>query len=243
MGGAPDAPQYPPVGAHVDYYLAAEPAGPVTLEILDAAGTVIRGFSSEVPTGSGSAAGQGMGRPGRPRPAPSRVEKTRGMHRFRWDLRYPGVAGGGRGGDGPMAVPGRYHVRLRVGGWSATQPFEVRIDPRVAADGVTQADLVEQLDLLVKVRDAVAEARRLAEQVREARERAAGDPDRARTLGAIHDRLVTSGGSYPQPMLIDQFANIFRMLGQADQKPGRDAWTRYEDLVKDLEAIKAAIPR
>ena len=244
MGGAPDAPQYPSVGAHVDYYLAAEPAGPVTLEILDGAGAVIRTFSSEVPPGSAAGAGQGMGRPGRPRPAPLRVEKTPGMHRFAWDLRHPGPAGGGGGADGgPMVVPGRYQARLGVGAWSATQPFEVRIDPRVTADGVTQADLVEQLDLLVRVRDAVADARRLAEQVREARERASSDPVRAKALGAIHDRLVTAGGSYPQPMLIDQFANISRMLGQADQKPGRDAWARYDDLVKELEAIKAAVPR
>ena len=40
-------------------------------------------------------------------------------------------------------------------------------------------------------------------------------------------------------MLIDQFANVARMLSQADQKPGRDAYLRYDDLVKELEAVKA----
>ncbi|MDH3497177.1 MAG: glycosyl hydrolase [Gemmatimonadota bacterium] len=36
-----------------------------------------------------------------------------GLHRATWDLRYPGFAGGGgRGGFGPLAVPGRYTVSL-----------------------------------------------------------------------------------------------------------------------------------
>jgi len=30
-------------------------------------------------------------------------------------------------------------------------------------------------------------------------------------------------------MLIDQFFNIARMLDQADQRPGKDAWDRYND--------------
>jgi hypothetical protein len=46
---------------------------------------------------------------------------------------------------------------------------------------------------------------------------------------------------YPPPMLIDQFSNIARMLGQADQKPGRDAFLRYDDLMKEMAAIKAEL--
>jgi hypothetical protein len=39
-------------------------------------------------------------------------------------------------------------------------------------------------------------------------------------------------------MLIDQLSNVARMLGQADQKPGRDAWQRYADLMKAWEAVQ-----
>ena len=39
--------QNPPDGAVVDYYLASAAGGPVTLEILDAGGTVVRKYSSE----------------------------------------------------------------------------------------------------------------------------------------------------------------------------------------------------
>ena len=45
---------------------------------------------------------------------------------------------------------------------------------------------------------------------------------------------------YPTPMLIDQLSNVTRMAGQAEQKPGRDAFQRYDDLMKEFAAIKAA---
>jgi hypothetical protein len=65
----------------------------------------------------------------------------------------------------------------------------------------------------------------------------------ASPLQAAYARLVSAPGPYPQPMLIDQFTNIARMLGLADQKPGRDAWDRYHDLMKDLAALKAEVDK
>ena len=46
-------------------------------------------------------------------------------------------------------------------------------------------------------------------------------------------------GAYPQPMLLSQFNNVQRMVGQADQKIGRDAVDRYDDLMKELAALQA----
>jgi Mor family transcriptional regulator len=57
------------------------------------------------------------------------------------------------------------------------------------------------------------------------------------------DRLVTASIVYPQPMLVDQLSNIARMIDRADQKPGRDAVQRYDDLMKELAAIKAEMSR
>jgi hypothetical protein len=157
------------------------------------------------------------------------------MNRFLWDLRYAGAQGGS---GGPYVAPGRYEVRLSIGSWTETRPLEVRIDPRVAADGVSQADLEEQAAFSLKVRDAISAARRLAERVREAREKAA-DAAAAARLQDLHDKLVTARGAYPQPMLIDQLANVARMVGQADQKVGRDAYLRFEDLSKELRSLEA----
>ena len=117
--------QYPFAGAMIDYYLASAPSGDITLEILDGAGGVVRKFTSagtgrEERVTEDAAAGEDEEGEGgfRPRGAPTRLDKTAGMHRFTWDLRYPGPWQSNarpEGPNGPMAVPGKYAVRLTVG--------------------------------------------------------------------------------------------------------------------------------
>jgi hypothetical protein len=155
--------------------------------------------------------------------------------RFVWDLRHEAAAGAA----GPLAVPGPYQVRLSAGEWSQSRPLEVRIDPRVAAAGVTQADLQEQLDLSLKLRDAIADARALGSRLPAARLAAPPGAASAKSLQGLVERVVTADVVYPQPMLIDQLSNIARMIGQADQKIGRDAFVRFDDLMKELAAVKA----
>ena len=49
-------------------------------------------------------------------------------------------------------------------------------------------------------------------------------------INAIQKELVTEEGRYMQPMLIDQLRYLSAMLGRADQRPGKDAYDRYEEL-------------
>jgi hypothetical protein len=42
-------------------------------------------------------------------------------------------------------------------------------------------------------------------------------------------------------MLIDQFANIVRAEGNADQKVGTESRRRFGDLVKEMKAIDAEL--
>jgi hypothetical protein len=163
------------------------------------------------------------------------LTKREWHNRFVWDLRHGAAAGAA----GPLVVPGSYQVRLSAGEWSQSRPLEVRIDPRVAAEGVTQADLEEQLDLALKVRDAIAEARALGAKLAAARQAAQPGTGSAKALQALADRVVTASAVYPQPMLVDQLSNIARMIGQADQKVGRDAFVRFDDLMKEMAAVKA----
>jgi hypothetical protein len=75
---------------------------------------------------------------------------------FAWNMKYPPARSfwgiNGVATDGPMALPGRYQVRLTVGGRSATQSFALKLDPR---SKVTPADLQAQFAFLKQLRDTV----------------------------------------------------------------------------------------
>ncbi len=238
-GGSPDLPEYPAPGALIDYYFRGKPEGEVRIDILDSASRLLRSFTSEGAPGGGAGSSSGRRR-GVPSAA---VPKQAGLNRFSWDMRIEGPAASGDGyssRSGPLIPPGTYQVRLTAGeSWSQMRSFEVRIDPRVTAAGITQADLDEQYALGVKLRDAISEAIQLASKIEEIGAKAKADPARARQLQSLFGRIVTAPIVYPQPMLIDQLSNVARMLSQADQKPGRDAFVRFDDLMKELAAIKA----
>ena len=238
VSGRPDWPEYPPVGARIDYYLA-NASGEVKLEILDAAGKTVRSYSSDGrPAAPG---GRGGGRRGGA--LPSTLPKKIGMNRFVWDLRYAGGPaaasdgeGGGFSGGGPLVAPGPYRVKLTADGVTKTESAVVKIDPRVAKDGVTAADLAEQTRFALKVRDAIADARALSQRVRTALDSKAGDQEKLQELQA---RLVTKTGPYEDQMFIDQLSNIAREIGQADEKVPASAYERLNDLMKEWASIRA----
>jgi len=235
--GRPDWPEYPTAGADVDYYLPTVPSD-LKLEILDAAGKVVREYSN---TARGNApGGRGGGRRGGnlPTTLPTKI----GMNRFVWDLRYAGgPAGGGDGegggfsGGGPLAAPGTYRARLTSNGVAKTESFTVKIDPRIAKDGITVTDLVELTKFQLKVRDSLADTRALVAKVRTAMNAKKGDA----ALEALWNRLVTKPGPYEDQMFVDQLSNVAREVGQADQKVGASASERYNELMKEWASIKA----
>ena len=147
-------------GVQVVYYLR-EAVDSLTLEFVDDAGTVIQNYTGVKPEGrQGGEASQGFGRFGGGSQSPSAEQ---GSQTFTWNMRYPGYTDfEGRifwaaGNAGPVAVPGRYQVRLTVGDNVQTQDFEIGIDPRLQ-DQVTVADLQARFDLAVRVRDRVSDA-------------------------------------------------------------------------------------
>jgi hypothetical protein len=125
----------PSNGAVIDYYLKANASGPVTLEILDAAGTVVHTFSTEAATQSpaGGRGGRGGGIPNVSplwQPTPEPFATTAGMHRVVWTpiAATPGGGrgrGGGRGGGGTV-LTGTFTAKLTVNGQSYSQTFAVR---------------------------------------------------------------------------------------------------------------------
>ena len=133
----PQAPN-PPNAAYIDYYLRTPSTDPVTVEVLDSAGTVVATYSSD-PTRQPpppARGGFGGGRPGgipntSPlwRQPPEPMSPAAGMHRVAWNLAPAGGFGGGARAETPPIV-GSYTVRLTVGARTLTQPITIRPDPR-----------------------------------------------------------------------------------------------------------------
>jgi photosystem II stability/assembly factor-like uncharacterized protein len=235
------SPEYPPSSAVIDYVVAPGTTDPAVLQILDRNGTVLRSFTSATPPRAQAAPVQGMRGPPSGVPAEARLTNEPGMQRFRWDLRLPGPqeASGQTAGRGPVVAPDTYQVRLTIGAWSSTQPLTVRADPRVTAEGITDAMLTEQMALAVRIRDAITEARKTAARVRTLKASATGAG--AATLAEVETEFFTASGPYPTPMLLDQLNYLASMLEGADQRPGRDAYERLDELTRWHAALVAKL--
>jgi photosystem II stability/assembly factor-like uncharacterized protein len=141
---------------------------PITLEILDQKGQVVRKYPPKIQPGEEAGGDdEGGGRP------PDRGLPTEaGLNRFVWDLRYEGATRVPRSPlwagntDGPKALPGAYQVRLTVNGKQYSAPMEVVADPRLK---IAQQDLEKQFDLLIKIRDRVTQAHEIVNQIRDIR--------------------------------------------------------------------------
>ncbi|MGB7496806.1 MAG: hypothetical protein WBR14_05735 [Candidatus Acidiferrum sp.] len=134
----------PPDGAILDYYLAANAQGPVTLEILDSTGALVRRYAStDKPLPMKQLAAQHPIPMYWVRPMQILSAET-GMHRFVWDLHYAPPNALEKEfpiaailHDTPLlplgtrALPGSYTVKLTVDGKSYTQPLTLKMDPRV----------------------------------------------------------------------------------------------------------------
>jgi photosystem II stability/assembly factor-like uncharacterized protein len=145
----------PPPGAIIDYYLASNARGPVTLDITDSSGSLVRHFSSADPEKPLDPVKLDV--PDRWPRAPMNLATGAGMHRFLWDMHYQPIPGSPQSLDDDQAVehdtpvaasspwimPGNYMVRLTVDGQSHTQPLTVTMDPRVHTP---EAALQQQLD-------------------------------------------------------------------------------------------------
>jgi len=183
----------PPDGAYFDYWLKAEANAPLTLEIHDAQGALVRSYSS--------ADAQPPVDPAKLDIAPewvrhkSALSLAPGMHRFVWPLRY--ATADDAHADGVWAPPGEYSVTLRAGGKTRTQNFSVRPDPRIVlapAVYAQQFELARRIETLRgPIKSAGDGAGKLLEQVAERRHGA--DPAVAAALDAYADHLRALTGT------------------------------------------------
>ncbi len=253
-GRGPAGAQYPLAGAQIDYFLPADATEPLTLTLIDKSGKVIRTFSSVAPARPARAADEGGGgedEEGRFRAAyPTTLDAKAGMHRFVWDLRYSGPwmsQAQPIGGNGPVAAPGVYTVQLTSGAWTAKQPLEIAEDPRVAADGVSSADLAAQLDFQLRALALLSDVNHAVARITAAQAKMKADhtdtSDQAVQLKAVADKLITPRIRYSQPALQTHVAYLYSENNRTDQRVGRDALDRYDVLRKQIDAATADLNR
>jgi hypothetical protein len=249
----------PPDGATLDYYLPRA-AGEVAVEVLDAAGGLVRRFSSrdaaEVIDASTLPYPTYWFRP------PQRIATGTGHHRVVWDLRYPPPPGTERsfsiaaiyrntpsGPVGPLVHPGRYRVRLTVDGAVSERPLDVRMDPRVS---ITAEDLQAQSDLSIAAYRGHLRLQQMRDAIDSALDRSDLAPARRPALRALRgeglpgDSDVMYGSIYAAPEaketvvgLQEKFLHMLNLLQAADAKPTAQAREAVAALQKTLAALEA----
>ena len=204
------------------------------------------------------------------RPPPPRVANKAGLNMFAWNLRYPDAtvfqnmimwAGSVAG---PISLPGSYSVRLNVNGQHFTQPFVVARDPRTTA---SDADLREQFELLMRIRDKTSQANDAVRTIRNMKAQLADRTGKmtgpragafAQVSKSLSDRLSAieseiyqvKNQSGQDPLnypirLNNKIAALAGVVGGVDAKPTSQSYTVFADLSaqldRQLQAMRGAL--
>jgi|SRR5579875_1319839 len=243
--------QNPPNGAIIYYWLKSAPAGPVTLEVLDAKGKIVRQFSS-AETPKPPDMNLYPVAPYWAKPA-EELSANSGMHRFVWDLHYappravshdfPIAAIPHRtplDPQGPLAAPGAYTVKLIVGGKSETRTFSLRRDPAVKTP---DAALDAQFSLALKITNAMDQSYDVLTAARAALKRidaAKGGSGATESISAEKKQLLTLTGDAGFALVNNQLGTLLAAVESADLAPTvneQQAWTHVQQRLANLVAI------
>ncbi len=261
----PDEPmgQNPPNGAIIDYYLQQGARGPVTLEILDSAGRLVRRYSSTDRPGLNEGQLKEVFIPLFWLRKPRVLSTAAGMHRWVWDLRYAPPKSEHfsypisavphdtpRTPQGPPVLPGKYTVRLTVDGHSYSAPLTVKMDPRVRTplSGLEQAFQMEMR--LVSMMDtsytAIAEARALDADLAKLSKRA--NAPMAAPVAALKKKVSdvlsapeSSEKSAPARPTLEsvtgQTASLYGLVEDVDATPTEAQASAVETLERNFDSV------
>jgi hypothetical protein len=186
-----------------------------------------------------------------------KLKMKRGMNNMSWDMRYPdaerfdGMILWNDGLDGPLAPPGKYYVKFVVGSDSITQNFMLRKPGNVSA---TVADLKEQFNLAIKIRDKVSEVNKAVGNIRSMRSQLNAVVERAGKDSLLKKMLLAESDSinkkltaieevlyqtklkanqdilnYPI-MLNDKLAGVYNIVKSGSTKPTKQSYEVFEQL-------------
>ncbi|MBX2930161.1 MAG: glycosyl hydrolase [Saprospiraceae bacterium] len=235
-----------PAGAMIHFYLKEKPLDSVavTLGFYDAAGKLIREFSSTA------------------KERADKLEVKQGGNMFVWNLLYPdakgfeGIVLWSGSLRGPRAVPGDYKVRLRIGDKTQEQPLRLLKDPRAES---SQAELQAQFDFVTEVQSKVSEAHETIVEIRDIRKQLNGYADRFKdkddmkelaekakaidkAMTAVEEALYqTKNRSGQDPLnfpirLTNKLAAVASLAGYGDFPPTAQAVAVKNELVPQIDA-------
>jgi photosystem II stability/assembly factor-like uncharacterized protein len=236
----------------LQYYLSDE-AESITFEILDANGNMITSFSGDQPKYKKD--------PNIPwwEREPAKPTTAKGLNTYSWNLRFPGattfegmIIWSGRPANGPKAPLGNYKIRMKVGDYSETHDFEIKIDPNLK--GITKEDLQEQFDLASKImnktstaNEAVIKIREIKSQLNDAKGKISStDYNKTITpfiqkISAIEEDLYqVKNQSGQDPLnfpikLNNRLASLRRSVETGDAKPTNGANKVFKELSDELD--------
>jgi hypothetical protein len=234
----------PPDGAIINYYLKEAAQQEVVLEILDAAGKLVRRFSSL----------------DKPYPIPAvniplywiRPQQIlgagKGSHRFVWDMHYtpfneppsyPIAAvyqNTAPDPTSPWVMPGNYTVKLTVDGQSFTQPLRINMDPRVKTSAVA---LKQQYDLSMICYEGKQQAKATLESIAAIRNKLKGNTSQAATDKALAALETTPRGSQDMSFsrLENSFGTLLNILQDTDMPPTTQAVKAVQEAAAQLKTL------
>jgi len=237
----------PAPGARIYYWLKTEPKGDVTIDILDAKGTLVNTLSSKPRTATGSTEYAAEEEELWKNLA---LPKDSGVQVATWDTSWAGaemIPGGkldaGFPAVGPRALPGTYTVRLTVDGKSQTTTLNLKPDPRART---SEADLEAQLRFALEVRDSITRLTRTVKDLRTIRqqlaarnETLAADP-RAEALRKSSAELIAKLDALEAKLQNPKASVVYDILAQ---KGGTQLYSRLAplfDVVKDGDGAPTA---
>jgi photosystem II stability/assembly factor-like uncharacterized protein len=234
----------PPAGAVIDYVLGSGTGGPVTLEIFDSTGKLVRKYSSDEKPESLNARQYFSSAWLKPAPV---LSAASGHHRFVWDLRYArpkaseyeysiaAIWGEGTPArpEGMLAPPGRYSVRLTAGGRTFTQPLLLKMDPRVS---VSADAMARQFDIERQAADAMAQSFEGLKEVRGLRRRLA---ERRPAPGAeiLRSAAAFEEGTLGFARINAWLSAIFTAVEGSDSAPTAQAIAELGEAKKALDEL------
>jgi photosystem II stability/assembly factor-like uncharacterized protein len=254
-----------PYGAAITYWLKDEIKDEITLDVVDSAGNVIRTLSS-VAVPARAAPDDPDDPQDEPKPA---LTRQAGINRAVWDLRHAGAKrlqgakiDAGDPETGPLALPGRYTLRLKIGGAVHESTVNVLPDPR---SGLSTDELKQNLDFALAARakldrmvDLIDAVRAIRDQVGDINTRTETNPAAA-TLRATADEVVAACDTLESKLhnpkaevwydiltgreggakLYSQLSPLYSWAQNADHAPTQGMRERFATLSAELDEHEA----